>query len=925
MSPKGEPSTSDSQLQLLGVRVNRYPHLLLIVAFMGFMLWTRLQGWKSFVQDGQVLFAGNDAWYHFRQTLWTVEHYPATMPFDPMTNYPYGNAAGQFGTLYDQLVATVALIVGAGSPDQQTVAFTLLFAPAVIGTLVAVPTYFLGKQYGGRLGGTVAVLILALTPGAFLQRSLVGFADHHIAEVLFQTLAMVAVVTMVSVADREKPVLELLFSRDFEPFRQSVGWATLAGISIALYIWVWPPGIVLAFILAVFFGLHLTVEVLRGRSPEHVALPAIVMFLVAAALTLVPLRSLTVFSTTNFTLLQPALLLLVAVALAGMTVLGRFLESRRLSKWYYPTTLSALGVSLVGFLRVGAPETVTYLTSQFLRVFGYSTGAATRTVGEAQPIPLGSAVSYFFGSYGLAFFFAVLAAVFSLIRYRNDSEPRGRDLLLVVWFVMLVMATLTQQRFDYYLAVPVAVLTGMAVTAILQRIDLDSVPRLKTITAAQVVVIVIIGSALIVPFALGGTASTPLTAQAVAQSNQPGEITQWVDSLTWLKENTPAEGTLGLPENQPLATTATTEMTADYQYPDGTYGVVSWWDYGHFITTLADRIPIANPHQQGSSTAANFLLATNESHATDLVTFDEGQSKYVMIDWKTAVPSSTKYGAPTAFYTEGNVSTSDLTQPLYQINGTSVQYVGSVQEQRHYDSMRVRLFQFHGSAVEPQPMVVDWESQQLQTSTGETVSTAVVPQDGQAIKQFDNVSAARAYVDSDGTSQVGGLAGLPEERIPALQHYRLVHASESQYAAPTLVGTSQGSWVKTFERVPGATVQGTAPVNSTVTASVELELPNNGSFIYQQQATAGPDGEFEMILPYSTTGYENWGPAQGYTNVSVKATGPYTLSAISASNGTAPVATETLTVSEAAVIGETTNPLTPILGGSTNQTSPNAQ
>jgi dolichyl-diphosphooligosaccharide--protein glycosyltransferase len=86
-------------------------------------------------------------------------------------------------------------------------------------------------------------------------------------------------------------------------------------------------------------------------------------------------------------------------------------------------------------------------------------------------------------------------------------------------------------------------------------------------------------------------------------------------------------------------------------------------------------------------------------------------------------------------------------------------------------------------------------------------------------------------------------------------------------------------WVKTFERVPGATVEGSnAPANATVTASTELRIPNsNATFTYTQQAETNSDGQFEMTLPYATTGYDEYGPESGYTNVSVRATGPYTI------------------------------------------------
>ncbi|GAI14766.1 unnamed protein product, partial [marine sediment metagenome] len=41
-----------------------------------------------------------------------------------------------------------------------------------------------------------------------------------------------------------------------------------------------------------------------------------------------------------------------------------------------------------------------------------------------------------------------------------------------------------------------------------------------------------------------------------------------------------------------------------YEYPESSYSVMSWWDYGHWITRIAHRIPISNPFQQGASLSA---------------------------------------------------------------------------------------------------------------------------------------------------------------------------------------------------------------------------------------------------------------------------------------------------------------------------------
>jgi dolichyl-diphosphooligosaccharide--protein glycosyltransferase len=57
-----------------------------------------------------------------------------------------------------------------------------------------------------------------------------------------------------------------------------------------------------------------------------------------------------------------------------------------------------------------------------------------------------------------------------------------------------------------------------------------------------------------------------------------------------------------------------------------------------------------------------------------------------------------------------------------------------------------------------------------------------------------------------------------------------------------------------------------------------MEIPaRNDTFTYQQEARTGPDGRFSMTVPYSTTGYEEYGPSNGHTNVSVRANGSYQL------------------------------------------------
>ncbi|MFB6133766.1 MAG: dolichyl-diphosphooligosaccharide--protein glycosyltransferase, partial [Halanaeroarchaeum sp.] len=307
--------------------------------------------------------------------------------------------------------------------------------------------------------------------------------------------------------------------------------------------------------------------------------------------------------------------------------------------------------------------------------------------------------------------------------------------------------------------------------------------------------------------------------------------------------------------------------------------------------------------------AANFLIAPNETAANAaLAEINEvdAKTRYVVVDWQMV---NGKFGAPVTFYTAGNVTRSDFRRTIYRTGQQGgIQPVGQINTQRYYESMMVRLYRFHGSAVSPSRIgsrytyVTDWKIERVQTPQGRTIPIRVVPDSGQVVRRFESPQTAKAFVENDTTSQMGGIGNFPVERVSALDHYRQVKVNEYQSG-----GRTRYPGVKVFERVPGATVEGTGPPNQTVVASVEMNVPSrNTTFTYRQYAQTGADGTFEMTLPYSSTGYENWGVEEGYTNVSIRATGPYQFSTgvTIEDNLTRVRYTDTAHVQEGQVIGE---------------------
>ena len=126
-----------------------------------------------------------------------------------------------------------------------------------------------------------------------------------------------------------------------------------------------------------------------------------------------------------------------------------------------------------------------------------------------------------------------------------------------------------------------------------------------------------------------------------------------------------------------------------------------------------------------------------------------------------------------------------------------------------------------------------------------------------------NETLQRGYAAAEVVSQSPVMTSVPLE---ALSHFRLVYESQ------TSVTSGGQKYVKIFEHVPGATISGEASPGTDVVISVPITTNRGRSFVYQQSTVADSDGEFSLVVPYSTEGPVDWS-----TNFETGPTGPYTL------------------------------------------------
>jgi len=194
-----------------------------------------------------------------------------------------------------------------------------------------------------------------------------------------------------------------------------------------------------------------------------------------------------------YSLFQPTILLLGVVAVIFFSILSRFIKEKGFSKYYYPGALAGLVAISTTILYFAIPQFTRPLLAG-LAIFQQRTGGAA-TVGEAAPLlseggafSFGNVLTSFpgFGSYPASFqlpgilailfttfTFALLALI--LLAVRNAKSQKPAEILILTWSLIILIMALAQNRFTYYYAINVAILTGFLVTWALQRFGIRDI------------------------------------------------------------------------------------------------------------------------------------------------------------------------------------------------------------------------------------------------------------------------------------------------------------------------------------------------------------------------------------------------------------------------------------------------------------------
>lgn len=874
-----------------------------------------------FMENGFIRFGENDPWYHWRNVDYLLHNFPSYLQFDPATTYPYGTPQA-FAPLYDYiLVAAIKIMQMLTGNTSTEFAMTIAaYWPCVLAAVCVVIMYFVAKKFfNSRNIGLLSAFLLAIAPGQFLSRSIIGFSDHHVAEVLFSSLVILFLTITLIKAFNKHFTFDELMKGKFSVFKSILPYAVLTGVFMAAYTLVWEGALLFAFIIGVYITIQMLINHLRGEGTALIASIGIIVFAIDLLIVLL------VPQIGEYKFLHMIALGAGIIAMIIMAVLSYVLEKKNMNRLYFPGVLAGLVVvgAIAGSL---ISSTVRNMLISVVSFFT-RTGGAT-TIGEASPF-FGSSINPLFFTALIALFllalvimavpsvnstikkgilavwpilflllvlfsgeFVYLFETFSvmgyiwiialpILAYVAVSNNNMEKTLLVIWTVVLLWAMVQQNRFSYYFIVPIVILTSWVFMRVLYiagieeawasmkknylskesrapkkeepvvysskqerakskrdtskvKVKADNGKRKIAIVA---LVLILALSVLIIPT----VARTSLYTQGTGGPNEA-----WIETTLWVRDNTPEIGLDWYGAYEEPLQDADGDGVADssglgieyfenqasvvpFDYPGEAYGILSWWDYGHWLEVIGERMVNANPFQfgvggrRGNVTddmipgAAPFFVAESEAEATGyLIDIDPREDKvgarYIVTDIEMASGMS-KFYAMTAW----TLDTDDY-RVTYNINGQDMTFIGS---DRYFNSMVYRLHMLDAVGMEQYRMV--YES--LAYSSTASMSTQEI-----FYKQLFNQLYSQSVIENN------------------------------------------TGYVKVFEYVEGAVITGEASPNETVNLTLTVQTNQNRVFNYRQSVQADASGVYSFTVPYSTTG-----PIDGETNFAVKPIGNYTV------------------------------------------------
>lgn len=536
-----------------------------------------------------------DDYYHLRRARFAVAHYPRTIVFDPLMNFPDGGVP-IWPPLFDVALATPSRLLHGASASAEAIEREAAWVPLLFAAGSILLAGLLGGHLGGTAAGVVAALFLAVAPGHLLWTQF-GHNDQHVAESFFGLLVLLLFLDSRREKEAERFPLPLTLSRGERGKAWREAWT---GVTLALATLTWHGAICWGAVIA----LSLFLEALVTR--RNVLRP-IVLILGLSALLVAPATAAWLgplspaFTYVSFGFFQPLFLTALAAGTilleTGLRALRGQLSRRETALRF--VTMAAAGaatVPFVGGLLLGLIRGVGYVVGKTSEVSG-STGYISYPRGwlsgifEAQPL-LADGPELALRQLSAAFFLAPLILVLWAARARRGTRP-GTHLTLVVWGAVTLLLALWQ-RLNVYYAAPLAGLCLIEASR-LCALRFGRVPRARTAVA------VLVGLLLALPM-------VPGIRDEIRAVRVPGS--DLFATLDWMRRE--------LPHAIDVYDARLLQSSSDPRELRRASSVLAPWSLGHLILYEAELPVVANNFGYGFLDSIRFFLSESEEQALEI-------------------------------------------------------------------------------------------------------------------------------------------------------------------------------------------------------------------------------------------------------------------------------------------------------------------
>lgn len=790
-------------------------------------LWLRTLSYSQVFVGDWIKMTGVDAYYYMRLLDNLMANFPHLLPSDPGFLYPEGWNTGTNPNFFVYFMGIVIWLINLGNINPQTVDAIAVYIPPFLAVLTIVTVFFIGKIFWNKWLGLFAACLLAVMPGEFLNRSLLGYTDHHIMEVVLSTLMMMFV--FLAIKNTQGKTLEEMRKGGIRGFLPAM-WGLLGGLFLWLYVMTWLGASLFVLILFSFIVIQSIIENSRGKSSDYLGVLGVCFFGICLILySFSMMNTMTIIS------------LLAGIIVSILLIfVSRFFIARKIDWKAYPLLIGALGGLSILILYIVSPVLLQSIWSTLMNIFLWND---TTTVMEMQSLLMQQGQFTWLiatGNYLLSFFVALLAII--ILIYQMIKKGKTEVTLLLIWSVVILLSTLAMRRFSYYYAVNVALLTGYCCWLVLDYLikkresystvamhgSTKNIRRIESKKKSDVRVnTFLIGLSLVVIVLFiyypnfGPLPDGKRPSIEVATSAQFAPSNVWCETEEWLRANTP----------DPLGNNKIGYQTG-FEYPADAYSVLLWWDYGYLTAREGKRIPTSNPGT-GNRLEASYFVAQNEKSADRLI--ENLGVRYVIADNEIAAYNS-KFHALASLGSD-NSSYVEYYDVFVQNNNGQYEPVVLFYP-KYYYSMITRLYSFDGKAVTPDVVNVILCGKILDDAGKEYKEIIEV-------QKFVSYEEAQQFISNNQEKKYIIIGDDPSKSpvpLEELKEYSLIYSSKQTVT----FGSTSKSAIKVFEyKKDPILLMGNWNGNKT-----EIGLWRDRSLFYQNDnisAQIGPFGYFSDV------------------------------------------------------------------------------